>query len=102
MLIDTGFLGAGALIALFATGAVVAVRQRRPPGDDEMRSLALSLAASVSAAAVSFFFFDAFSFPMLAGVTFLVLGLIGALHSLGRPATSTVGRHENSATAPRR
>jgi polysaccharide biosynthesis protein PslJ len=102
MLIDTGFLGSAALIALFTTGVVVAVRQRRRSEEDEVRSLALSLAASVSAAAVSFFFFDAFSFPMLAGVTFLVLGLIGALHSLDRPATSTVGTQENSAPAPGR
>ena len=102
MLIDTGFLGSGALIALFTTGVVVAVRQRQRSEEDEVRSLALSLAASVSAAAVSFFFFDAFSFPMLAGVTFLVLGLIGALHSLDRPATSMVGTQENSAPAPRR
>ena len=102
MLIDTGFLGSGALIALFTTGVVVAVRQRQRSGEDEVRSLALALAASVSAAAVSFFFFDAFSFPMLAGVTFLVLGLIGALHSLNRPATSRVATQENSAVAPRR
>lgn len=100
MLIDTGVLGVGALIALFTTGVVVAVRCRGRSQDEESRSLALALAAAVSAAAVSFFFFDAFSFPMLAGVTFLVLGLIGALDGLSRP-TMAAGRNQKDAiTSP--
>jgi hypothetical protein len=36
----------------------------------------------VAASAVSFAFFDAFSFPLLAGLTFLVLGMVGAMHQL--------------------
>jgi len=103
MLIDSGILGAGSLLALFITGVVVAMRQRQRAEDEEEKSLALSLAASVTAAAVSFFFFDAFSFPMLAGVTFLVLGLIGALHSLNRrPTMRTVETQHNSPDAHRR
>lgn len=82
MLIDTGILGLLALVGLFTTGGVVALRCRKRCSDAETRSLALSLAASVAAAAVSFAFFDAFSFPLLAGLTFLVLGLVGGLYHL--------------------
>lgn len=85
MLIDTGIAGVAALIGLFVTGIVVSWRCRTTvSADHPTRSLALSLTASISAAAVSFAFFDAFSFPLLAGLTFLVLGLIGALHQLTR------------------
>jgi O-antigen ligase len=82
MLIDTGFAGMLSLIAVFATAVVVARRVRRRSLDPTTRSLSLSLLAATTAAATSFAFFDAFSFPMLAGLTFLVVGLIGGLHRL--------------------
>lgn len=82
MAIDTGLFGAGALVGLFATGVVVAWRTRRRASDPVTRSLALSLTAGVAAGGVSFAFFDAFSFPQLAGVVFLVFGLVGALSRL--------------------
>lgn len=82
MLIDTGVVGLLALLTVFATGIAASWRCRRSADDAPSRSLALSLTASVAAAAVSFAFFDAFSFPVLAGVTFLCLGLIGAFHQL--------------------
>ena len=92
MLIDTGLVGLFALLGLLGTGFAVALRCRHRAQDAQTRSLALSLAASVAAATVSFAFFDAFSFPLLAGLTFLVLGLIGALHQLTRETTPSPKR----------
>lgn len=86
LLIDTGVLGTAALLGLFATGFLVATRRRRMSADGATRSLAQSLAASVSASAVCFAFFDAFSFPMVSGLTFLVLGLVAALETTTWPA----------------
>ena len=102
MLIDTGAVGLFSLLCLFATGFIVAIQCRRRASDAETRSLALSLAASVAAAAVSFTFFDAFSFPLLAGLTFLVLGVVGALHGLtsATAPSADVSAAQSAETSP--
>lgn len=86
-LIETGAVGAAALIALFVTGWVVA-RQARggAMASAQSRGLAQSLAASVATAAVSFATFDALSFSIAAGVCFLLLGCVGAAWRMARPA----------------
>ena len=81
LFIDTGILGVLALLLLFAAAVVIALRRRRRSSDTATRSLAQALAAGVAAAAVCFAFFDALSFPMLAGVTFLLVGLVAALEA---------------------
>ncbi len=82
LLIGAGFVGLGSLLAVVGLTIKSALRARRATNDPERRSLALSLAASVSAGAVSYAFFDAFSFPLLAGTTFLAIGLAGGLDQL--------------------
>jgi O-antigen ligase len=79
MLIDCGAIGTLSLIALFCTALRSGVCARRVATAPYVRSLSQSLMASVAAAASSFAFFDAFSFPMLAGLTFLALGCLSAL-----------------------
>ncbi len=78
-LIDTGFVGLTALLSVFVVAVVVARRVRRMTVDPSQRSLAIALCAGVLAAASSFATFDAFSFPMLATLLFLVLGALDAL-----------------------
>jgi hypothetical protein len=64
--------------------------RRLPAGPD--RNLCLALASGVVVAAVLATTFDAFSFPMCAGLLFLILGTIGATaNSLG-PAEGGPGR----------
>lgn len=82
LLIDAGVVGLVGLLALFATAMVVGSRLRRRAEDEATSYLALSLVASAASAAASFAFFDALSFPMLSGLTFLVLGLLGCLHRI--------------------
>jgi O-antigen ligase len=77
-LIETGVAGLGALLALFGTGWVLARRARRAAAGERVRDLMQSLAAAVAAAAVSFATFDALSFGIASGLTFLVLGCVGA------------------------
>ncbi len=77
-LIETGFVGLLALIMLFVGGWAVARQARRISVDAEDRHLAQCLAASVAAAAVSFSDYDAFSFPMASGLSFMVMGCCGA------------------------
>ena len=76
--ISTGVIGLLALILLFIAGWATARSARRKATDMEGRHLAQCLAASVAAAAVSFSDYDALSFAMASGVTFLVLGCCGA------------------------
>jgi O-antigen ligase len=83
-LIEIGVIGLLALIALFATGWILARTARRASADTEIRDLAQSLAASVAAVITGFVTFDALYFPMAAGVSFLVLGCSGALWRLVR------------------
>jgi O-antigen ligase len=77
-LIETGFAGLLTLLALLATGWFVIRHARRRATDLARRDLLQSLAAAVAAAAASFATFDAFSFEIAAGLTFLVLGCAGA------------------------
>ena len=92
LLIDAGVVGVFALLGVFVTAIVLGLRRRRRSTDPATRSLAQSLAASVAAAAVCFAFFDAFSFPMLSGLTFLSIGLVAALEASEAPATHPTKR----------
>jgi polysaccharide biosynthesis protein PslJ len=83
-LIETGFIGLLALIGLFAGGWLTARAARRASLDPQVRDLAQCLAAAVAACAVSFATLDAFSFNIISGLTFLILGCAGALWRLTR------------------
>jgi len=77
-LIESGIAGLGTLVGVFGTGWFVARRTRRSLADPCARDLMQSLAASVLTAAISFYTFDALSFSIETGLTFLLLGCIGA------------------------
>jgi O-antigen ligase len=83
-LISTGVIGLLALLALFATGWFTARSARRATSDPETRDLAQTLAAAVAGAAVSFTTLDALGFPIIVGLTFLIIGCVGALWRLTR------------------
>lgn len=79
MLIEAGAIGLAALLALMLVGAGTGIRVRRRSTDAATRSLAFALATSMVTALITFFTFDAFAFPMVTSVLFLLLGGIGAL-----------------------
>lgn len=82
VLIETGLIGLASILALFSSGIAVALVVRRHSSEPAVRSLAQSLAASVAATSVGYAFFDAFSFPMATGISFLMLGLVSGLRHL--------------------
>lgn len=86
VMIDMGFVGLASLLALFITGFVAARRVRRMSDDEDVRSLAQALAASVAASAWSFAVFDAFAFPMATTLLFMVLGAVDCLRRVSLPA----------------
>jgi O-antigen ligase len=83
-LIETGVIGLTALVVLFLGGWFIARSARRATADPEARDLAQCLAAGIAASAVSFATLDAFSFNIISGITFVVIGCTGALWRLTR------------------
>jgi len=82
LLIDSGVVGVAALIAMFTTAITCVVLVRRRSTDPMVRHMGQAMSASVASAAVSFAPFDAFSFPLFSGVSFLLVGLCGSLWRL--------------------
>lgn len=78
-LTDSGVVGLLTLLGLFVVGASLARGARRRSQDLATKDLGQALAASVTATAVTFATFDAFSFPIVTALLFLLLGCAGAL-----------------------
>jgi O-antigen ligase len=91
-LVETGIVGAAALAALFVTGWFTARSARLATADASTRDLGQCLAASVAVAAVSFASFDALSFSIASGLSFLLLGCTGAAWRLARARHRAGGR----------
>lgn len=86
-LIEIGFVGLACILLLFFGGFRTAWQLRKPLAAPdgharEVSRLGPVLAASIAAGAVSFAFFDAFSFPFVPSLLFLMLGCAGALRRL--------------------
>ncbi|MRJ76477.1 hypothetical protein GEV29_08020 [Aeromicrobium sp. SMF47] len=84
LLIEVGIVGLAAFVALIVTALVCVLRTRRRVGDGLPRQAAQGLAAAVAAGAASLGVFDGLSFPMSAGLFFLMLGMAGAAVRLSR------------------
>jgi O-antigen ligase len=80
--LETGLVGVLALIVFLLAGWFLARGARRASADDETRHLAQCFAAATAAATFGFGTFDAFSFPMITNLMFLILGCCGALWRL--------------------
>jgi O-antigen ligase len=104
--LELGLFGLGALLLLLLVGIFCARGARRRSTDPETRSLAQAFAAAGLVPLTTFATFDAMSFPMVAGLTFLFLGCSGALWRLTReheaPAPARVARPDEKVpvTAP--
>lgn len=79
VLLELGVVGAVAFVVLFLTGQAMAWSPWRLGGDRQQRHLGLAVSASLAGVVVSYFTFDALSFRQVAGLTFLYLGLSGAV-----------------------
>lgn len=99
--VEIGIVGLLAIVALFITGWIEARNIRRLAADPSDRDLAQCLAAAIATSAVSFSTFDALSFAMAAGLTFLLLGCVGAAWRLmPRSGTNSLIFAGGVSTAP--
>ena len=87
-LVETGFVGLAALLALFLTGIGVAVLARRRSTDATTRMLGQTLVACIAVAVATYATFDGLSFAICTGLLFLLIGCAGALWRLERPAVT--------------
>lgn len=85
-LIELGAIGLTIMLVFVATGYLVARSARRRALDPRARNLALALSASIVGVVLSYLTFDAWGFPMVAGLTFLLMGLAGAAGYATHPA----------------
>ncbi len=77
-LVELGLIGFIAMVTFFLAGYFSARGARRRSRDPRSRNLALSLSASIAGIVLSYATFDAWGFPMAAGMTFLLIGMAGA------------------------
>ena len=80
--IEIGLVGSFMLLLMFITGWCLSRSVRRASADQETRHLGQCMAASCAVMLICYATFDALYFPMAAGLTFLVLGCVGALWRL--------------------
>lgn len=90
LLLEIGLLGTIAFVCLVATSFLCALAPRRRACSPEQRHLGLAVGAAVAGIVVSFVTFDALSFRQVAGLTFLYLGLSGAVWWLSRQEAAEV------------
>ncbi|VXB29737.1 O-antigen ligase domain-containing protein [Arthrobacter sp. 9V] len=99
ILVELGFVGLTAFVALILCAIICALRARRLATDDQMRQVSQAVLASITAIAVTFAFFDGLSFPMAASLFFFMLGIAGALWRLARQTHQTQPTRQSGAEA---
>lgn len=99
--VETGIVGTGALVILAvvvaATGTAAAFR------DQPLSAATVGLTTGCVVGAVELSMFDGFSFPMMAGLWFMLLGLVGACYRVTRdlvPLGSAVPRRGHTSDPP--
>jgi polysaccharide biosynthesis protein PslJ len=78
-LIENGVIGLAAFTLLFLVSVVCLVRIRSEISDPSERELALTLVAALSVGVVGSFTYDSLTFTTATGLTFLLIGAVGAL-----------------------
>lgn len=81
LLIETGAFGIAAFLAIVLAAVVVISKARLTAGPD-FSHYGSALMAAVLGGAVTFAFFDAFSFPQACGTFFVMVGLCGAYRNV--------------------
>jgi O-antigen ligase len=99
MVLELGLIGTAAFLGLVLTAQVAAWTPRRLGLTAQQQSLGLAVSASLAGIVTSFVTFDALSFRQVAGVTFLLMGLAGAIHHLAG-LSATASPSSPSAAAP--
>lgn len=82
--LELGFVGSAVFVIMVLTHVVGALCSRTRVRDPRSRHLALTVVAATVGVLSSYATFDAISFRMVAGLTFLLLGMAGAVWQLAK------------------
>jgi O-antigen ligase len=85
-LVEIGVVGVVTLLIMIMTALWCTFQANRRSGATSVRQMSVGLAASVATGAVCLALFDGFSFPMMPGLWFLMIGLAGACYGVTRPS----------------
>ncbi|WP_169583082.1 MULTISPECIES: O-antigen ligase family protein [Microbacterium] len=83
MAVELGLLGIIAFAGFLAAAVWSAARARAASTERDVRLLGYALAVSMIVIGVMFAFFDGLSFPISAGVLFLLAGMCGSIRTVG-------------------
>ena len=100
-LIETGFVGLGALLGLYLVGLHCAGAGKRRATDIAQREFGQALVASIAVGAVTSATFDSLAFPMFTGLLFLIFGLAGAYLGIMTATDSSADSLLGAIAAPR-
>ena len=99
MLLEIGYVGTAAFVLLFITAQVAAWAPRRRRLVQQKQQLGFAVSASLLGIVTSYVTFDALGFRQVAGLTFLFMGMAGAIHHLTRvSATASPASRPAAAT----
>ena len=90
ILIELGIIGMLAVVSFFAVAFLCARGSRRAQVSVRQRQLGFATSAGLGGMVVSYATFDAWGFPMAAGLTFLLAGLAGTCWRLSRQNANPV------------
>ncbi|WP_185975646.1 O-antigen ligase family protein [Tessaracoccus rhinocerotis] len=82
LLLEVGLVGALAFFIMAGAGVVQGILVRLRAKDEVQRNAGLSISASLVGISMSFVTFDALGFRQVAGLTFLLIGLGGAIKAI--------------------
>ena len=89
ILLELGIVGAIAFMTLIIVGMYCGLSARRGCEIERHRHIGLAVTASLFGIVISYVTFDAFGFRQVAGMTFLLLGLAGAVWNLTKDPLRT-------------
>ena len=97
-LVELGIVGLLALLILLAGGIYTAGMARKSAPDEKARHLSLAIQSALLGVVVSYLTFDALGFPMVAGITFLLLGMAGATFRINSVSSWPVKKSSSRTT----
>ena len=82
LVLELGVLGTLVALSCYLVAFLSARRAKRDAVTARQRHLGLALSASIAGLGLSLITYDAWSYPMATGLTFLVMGMAGAARRL--------------------
>lgn len=101
-MIENGYLGLIAYVLLFVGGIYAALRARSLSKDESIRGIAVCLVGAMLTSALGAATFDQLSFSVATGMSFLLVGVSGALLRIAKQEAASLRNEPTDQVAPGR